>query len=92
VVGTMKLEDRQAIEITWSQTPGRLTTTTTLWVDAQTYLPLRSVATLRAPLNDTPLQTATTQYQILPATPANLNLLTPPIPPGFTRTPRSPNF
>jgi hypothetical protein len=36
--------------------------------------------------------TATTAYQILPASPANLNLLTPPIPPGFTRIARSPNF
>ncbi len=54
--------------------------TTALWVDAQTYLPMRSVATLRAGPDDVPLETETTEYQILPATPANLNLLTPPVP------------
>jgi hypothetical protein len=66
--------------------------TTTLWVDARTYQPLRSASTTRIPLGGVPLETDTTQYQILPATPANLALLTPPIPPGFTRTPGSPHF
>ncbi len=32
------------------------------------------------------------EYQILSATPANLDLLTPPIPAGFTRTASSPHF
>jgi hypothetical protein len=38
------------------------------------------------------LETDTIEYHILPATPANLNLLKPPIPPGFTRTATSPHF
>jgi hypothetical protein len=38
------------------------------------------------------LQTSTTEYHILPPSPANLDLATPPIPPGFTRTPGSPHL
>jgi hypothetical protein len=92
VIGTVELEGRQAVELTWSTSQGPLTVTTTLWVDARTYQPLRSVMTTRAPRQDVLLETDTTQYQILPATPANLGLLTPPIPPGFTRTATSPHF
>jgi hypothetical protein len=69
-----------------------MTTTSTLWVDDQTYLPLRSVLTMRGRPGGIPFQTVTTEYEILPATPANLNLLTPPIPAGFTRTATSPRF
>ncbi len=57
---------------------------TTLRVDARTCLLLRSVAIMRAGPGDVLFQTVTTEYQILPATPANLGLLTPPIPAGFT--------
>jgi hypothetical protein len=92
VTGEVRLQGRQAIELTWSASHGPLTVTTTLWVDARTYRPLRSVATTRARHRDVPLETDTTQYQVLQATPANLDLLNPPIPPGFTRTASSPNF
>jgi hypothetical protein len=92
VIGPVELEGRQAVELTWSRSQGPLTVTTTLWVDARTYQPLRSVTTTRAPRQDVLLETDTTQYQVLPATPANLALLTPPIPPGFTRTATSPHF
>jgi hypothetical protein len=95
VLGPVSLDGRQAIKVTWSTSLGRATTlTTTLWVDAQTYLPLRSVTTDRAEAGarDVLLSTDTTDYQTLPATPANLDLLTPPIPPGFTRTATSPHF
>jgi hypothetical protein len=92
VVGTAHLQGRQAIEITWSASPGRLTLTTTVWVDARTYQPMRSVTTTPTGLPDGLLTTATTEYRILPATRANLSLLAPPIPPGFTRVPKSPNF
>ena len=92
VLGRVSLAGRQAIELTWSSSLGRLTVTTTLWVDAQTYQPLRSVATTRAALHDLLITAATTEYHILPATPANLDLLSPPIPAGFTRTASSPHF
>jgi len=92
VIGPVELAGRQAVEITWSTAQGPLTVTTTLWVDARTYQPLRSVATTRALRQHVLLETDTTQYQVLPATPANLALLAPPIPPGFTRTASSPHF
>jgi hypothetical protein len=92
VLGRVSLDGRQAIELTWSSSLGRLAVTTTLWVDAQTYLPLRSTSTMRAALHGAPLETDTTVYQILSATPSNLDLLSPPIPAGFTRTASSPHF
>jgi len=92
MAGTVRLQSRPAIKLTWTRSPGRLTVTTTLWVDARTYLPLRSATTIRAGLHNMLLETDITQYQVLPATQANLDLLTPPIPAGFTRTATSPNF
>jgi hypothetical protein len=55
----------------------------TLWVDAATYLPLRLMSTslLRHGYTDN----TTVHYQLMPATPANLAKLTPPIPAGFRK-------
>ncbi len=53
-----------------------------LWVDASTYLPLHDVITFGPPGGATH---AVEDYQYLPATPANLAKLTPPIPAGFKR-------
>ncbi len=92
VVGTVRLDGRQAVQVTWSGSHGPLTVTTTLWVDARTYLPLRSVSTTRAAPHDLLLEADTMEYQILSATPANLDLLAPPIPAGFTRTASSPHL
>ena len=106
VAGTVRLQGRPAVKLTWSRRFGpRIVMTTRLWVDARTYLPLRSVTTqwighpnLQVNGQRMPrdrrlvLGTDTTQYHILPATPANLALLTPPIPSGFTRTAHSPHF
>jgi hypothetical protein len=92
VAGTVRLDGRRAIELIWSRPQGPLSVTTTLWVDARTYQPLRSVAILRVRHHAMLIESYTTQYQILPATPGNLDLLTPPIPPGFTRTATSPHF
>jgi hypothetical protein len=92
VIGPVELAGRQAVKLTWSALQGPLTVTTMLWVDARTYQPLRLVMTTRAPHRDAPLETDTTQYQVLPATPDNLSLLAPPIPAGFTRTATSPHF
>jgi hypothetical protein len=71
-----------------------ITMTTILWVDARTYVPVRTVTTTRAAAGarDVLLETDTLEYQILSATSANLDLLKPPIPSGFTRTATSPNF
>ena len=55
----------------------------TLWVDAATYLPLRLTSATLLPHGHT--DTMTTDYQLLPATPANLAKLTPPIPAGFRK-------
>ena len=92
VVGPVRLDGRPAIEVTWSLSAGPMTRKTTLWVDAGTYLPLRSVSTMRAGPRHAPLESETTTFEILPATPANVALLAPPIPPGFTRTATSPHF
>jgi hypothetical protein len=94
VLGRVSLDGRQAVQVTWSTSHGPVTMTTTLWVDARTYLPLRTVTTTRAAAGarEVLLETDTMDYQILPAAPANLDLLKPPIPAGFTRTATSPNF
>jgi hypothetical protein len=96
VTGTGHVRGRPAIEITWSYSPGNgpLIMMATLWVGAHSYVPLRSTTTMQARLQSrhVVLQTSTTEYHILPPTPANLDLLIPPIPPGFTRTSGSPHF
>jgi hypothetical protein len=94
VLGRVSLDGRRAIEISWSALRSPMTVTTTLWVNAQTYQPLRSVQATRVDVGarDVPLETDTMEYQILPATPANMDLLSPPVPAGFTRTATSPNF
>ena len=69
--------------------------TTRLWVDARTYIPLQTVNTQWAQPPGQPrtiFSTAALHYRILPPTPANLALLSPPIPAGFTRTATSPHF
>lgn len=53
-----------------------------LWVDASTYLPLRETSDEGSTGFDT---VGTSDYEYLPATPANLARLTPPIPAGFKR-------
>jgi hypothetical protein len=53
-----------------------------LWVDASTYLPLRETSDDGSTGFDT---VGTSDYEYLPATPANLAKLTPPIPAGFKR-------
>lgn len=75
------LNGRAAIEFTMehtSRTAGSLTDT--LWVDASSYLPLRETLNDDSPGMHT---IGTSDYEYLPATPANLAQLTPPIPAGF---------
>jgi hypothetical protein len=91
VVGTVRLNGRRAVKITWTRSAGKTSLATTLWADARTYRPLRAVSALRA-RHGRLIETDTTDFRLLPATRANLRLLTPPIPAGFTRTARSPHF
>jgi hypothetical protein len=102
VVGMVRLQGRPAVELTWSRQLGPrsrpggigIAMTTRLWVDAKTYMPLRSITTQWAGPSGhrRALFTDTANYRILAATTANLALLTPPIPAGFTRTATSPHY
>lgn len=98
VVGSVRLQGQPAIELTWSRRLAPLgrgmAVSTRLWVDPRTYVPLRSITTQWAGPSGhrQALFADTANYRILAATPANLDLLTPPIPPGFTRTATSPHY
>jgi hypothetical protein len=95
VVGRGRVQGHEAIELTWTRSSSRLLFTWTMWVDAHSYTPLRATRTMQIRMrggHDVMMNTWAAQYQLLPATPANLNLLNPPIPAGFHRVPRSPNF
>jgi hypothetical protein len=54
-----------------------------LWVDTQTYLPLRMTKLDSGPTNS-PATSKVYEYQFLPATPANLAALTLTVPSGYT--------
>jgi hypothetical protein len=94
----VRLQGRPAIELTWSRRlgPARIgmAVTTRLWVDPRTYVPLRSITTQSAGPSGHhhALFTDTANYRVLAPTSANLALLTPPIPAGFTRTATSPHY
>jgi len=86
ITGTGRIHGRPAIKVTTTKSGGGTTTTQTLWVDAKTYAMLQGTGTttsLRP--NGTMFHTRTEQFEVLPATTANLALLTSPIPAGFTR-------
>jgi hypothetical protein len=99
VDGTVKLNGRDAVKLGWTQKAGPTkyspVSVTTLWVDATTYVPLRTVTvqtiTLLAGATRT-LFSDTATYQMIPATTASLKALTPPIPAGFTRAKRLPGY
>jgi outer membrane lipoprotein-sorting protein len=86
-VGRTTVDGRRAIEFHAVELGDHATlwlrVNSTLWVDAATYLPLRltSAESLRHGYTDT----TTIDYQLLPATPANLAKLTPPVPAGFRK-------
>jgi hypothetical protein len=88
VLGPAELDGHRAIELTWRIThDGTVLATAHLWVDAQTYLPLREEAsylTGRPGRDDT--GTNRTDYELRPATAANLAQLRPDIPAGFRQT------
>jgi hypothetical protein len=91
VVGTEELDGRRVLKLEYTIYGGYIRY---LWVDARTYMLLKSVvtATDRAAGGLVP---NTAVYQVLPATQANLALLTPVVPAGFTsvtKQPSIPNF
>jgi hypothetical protein len=62
-----------------------------IWVDASSYLPVRTVVSAPAPMagqtGPASMQTVQDDYSFLPATPANMAQLHPVIPAGFTENP-----
>jgi hypothetical protein len=100
VDGTVTLNGREAVKLSWTVGPAPFMSYFTLWVDSRTYVLLRSVqadplGTNSAPPSRShpgPVSTVTTTYQMRPATAASLKLLTPVIPAGFTRAAKVPGF
>jgi hypothetical protein len=86
VVGHTILDGRPAIQLSGNSDAGFLPMPVTLWVDAQTYLPIRLVSGAAAA--DTGMDVM--DFTFLPPTAANLALLQVPIPPGYPQAaPRS---
>lgn len=96
VSGHVTIDGRPALELVWKASPatgawpvgspgrnGALRRT--LWVDAHTYLPIRQRIQLGSG-SPGPFFAVTADYRLLPPTPANLAMLQPVIPRGFTRT------
>lgn len=87
VTGHATLNGRAAIELSWA---GEDHTVEHLWVDANSYLPLKVINTSPVEIQGKKIKMGTTttyyDFQFLPATPANLAKLTPPIPEGFRQT------
>jgi AcrR family transcriptional regulator len=82
VTGTTMLRGIRVIKLAVS--PGRIT----LYVDARTYMPVEYVVNLPASKGN--WEQVLTEFQVLPASPANLARITPPVPAGFSRTRRAP--
>jgi hypothetical protein len=83
VRGKVSLNGREAIELNWS--PGG--SVSRLWVDAATYLPLKSSFDSKVGRPGHYIDSGEeTRFDTLPATKANLALLSPPIPAGFKQT------
>jgi hypothetical protein len=90
VDGTVKLNGRRAVKVSFFDKPTGWHVT--FWVDAHTYVPLRSVWFSRWWPGSAITTTTTYSYQVLPATPASLRLLDPVIPAGFTKSADIPGF
>jgi hypothetical protein len=92
VDGTVKLNGQDTVELSWTEriAPGPASSPVTLWVDAQTYVPLRETYVIAEPGAVTVKTTVT--YQMRAAATANLEVLTPVIPTGFTRAQQVPGL
>jgi hypothetical protein len=95
VAGHVKIDGRPAVQLVWKATPatgawaaggngrsGQLRRT--LWVNAHTYMPIRQRIQLGG--GSTAFYGITANYRLLAPTPANLAMLQPVIPAGFTHT------
>jgi RNA polymerase sigma factor (sigma-70 family) len=82
LVGWATVDGQRAIHLTEHLSGGEIN----LWVNPGTYLPIREIDTAPG-VSQTSDQAIRDDYQWLPATPANLRLLTPAgaIPAGFTQ-------
>jgi hypothetical protein len=80
-IDALKLVSVQTARLSPATDAAGATVTRTLWVDPDTYLPVRMATTTTSP----EILGMTWEIQWLPPTSANLALLTVPIPPGFTR-------
>ncbi len=96
VVAHTELASQPVLELrhTFDSPPGSGPWTRTLWVSDRTYLPVRALSSFT---EGTRAQGFTTDiiavsYKFLPATPANLALLKPVIPAGFTQTAKPPSY
>ena len=85
VAGPGELDGRPAVKVILPVQPASARTAWTLWVDALTYMPLQLLLSIIR-VNGTVQTTTRVEYRVLPATRANLALLVPPVPAGFTRT------
>jgi hypothetical protein len=82
------LDGRKAIEVTWQKAHnGTVLLTTHFWFDARTYLPLREESSyLIGSPGHYRVATMRGDFELLPATTANLAQLKPVIPSGFRKT------
>ena len=97
VAGRQAVQGHDALKLTLA-VPGGTTASRgkagewlVLWVDARSYELLQSAIATSTPEGKLGLHPPVTYYHYLPATKANLALLTPPIPAGFTRTRQPPH-
>jgi hypothetical protein len=88
VAGHTQLDGQDAIKLSFPEGKG---VTSYLWVDAHTYLPLQEVYSFSVH-SSTGIQTGnwTTDFEVLPATSANLAQLTAPVPAGYKQVANPP--
>jgi hypothetical protein len=90
----VEIDGRPALELVWKAAPATGTWAAgssgragelrrTLWVDAHTYMPIRQRIQLGG--GSTAFYGITASYRLLAPTPANLAMLRPVVPQGFTR-------
>ncbi len=97
VVAHTELASQPVLELrhTFDSPPGSGPWTRTLWVSDRTYLPVRALSSFTEGTRGTKGFTTdiiAVSYKFLPATPANLALLKPVIPAGFTQTAKPPSY